>query len=109
MTDLVEIGVPRSTAEQITIHFGNALPRGEEHEPSSELTLPELEQPVEPEVVELAEPELELHSDLNFSLHRSKELPFVVSAALMQVLVPIGPQEVLYTSMGALPRLEQSV
>ena len=98
VTDLVEIGVPRSTAEQITIHFGNALPRDEEHEPSSELTLPELEQPVEPEVVELAEPELELHSDLNFSLHRSKELPFVVSAALMQVLVPIGPQEVLYTS-----------
>ena len=60
VTDLVEIGVPRSAAEQITIHFGNALPRGEEHEPSSELTLPELEQPVELEVVELAEPELEL-------------------------------------------------
>ena len=65
VADLVKIGVPRSAAEQIIIHFGNALPGDEEHEPmleapSSELASPESEQPAELEVVELAEPELEL-------------------------------------------------
>ena len=65
MADLVKIGVPRSAAEQLTIHFGNAQPRDKEHEPmletpSSELASPESEQPAEVEAVELAEPELEL-------------------------------------------------
>ena len=65
VADLVKIGVPRSAAEQIVIHFGNALAGDEEHKPmleapSSELTLPESEQPAELEAVELAEPELEL-------------------------------------------------
>ena len=33
-----------------------------------------------------------------FSLHRSKELPFVVPASLMQVLVAIGPPATLNTT-----------
>ena len=69
MTDLVKIGVPRSAAEQIVIHFGNALTGDEEHEsthepmpeaPSSKLASPESEQPAELGAVELVEPELEL-------------------------------------------------
>ena len=52
MADLVKIGVPRSAAEQITIHFGNAVPGDEEHEPMPE--------PAELEAVKLAEPESEL-------------------------------------------------
>ena len=65
VADLVEIGMPRSIAELIIIHFGNALPGDEEYEPmseaaSSELTSPESEQPAELIAVELAEPELKL-------------------------------------------------
>ena len=52
VADLVKIGVPRSAAEQIIIHFGKALPGDEEYEPMPE--------PVELEAVELAEAELEL-------------------------------------------------
>ena len=69
VSDLVKIGVPRSAAEQIVIHFGNALTGDEEHEsthepmpeaPSSKLASPESEQPAELGAVELVEPELEL-------------------------------------------------
>ena len=65
VADLVKIGVPRSAAEQIIIHFGNALPGDEEHEPmleaaTSELSSSESKQLAELEAVELAEREWEL-------------------------------------------------
>ena len=58
-----EIGLPRSVAEQIMIHFGKAVPGDFEYEPmpeapSSESALPESELGFE--AVELPESELEL-------------------------------------------------